>query len=510
MRQTITQRPAIASTAPVPSIWQLRTLFEADAGIADVNQVVELDGNQTIGIGRQDDGGSPSAPDGLLGFAPTEAAGLVRWLGIADGMVSRRQAVVVMTTSGPKLRDSHSKNGTWINGERLTPGGERTLASGDLVQVGHSFLMCRCEPPVYGDPGADPEGDATSRALASMRGVSLGMARLRAELPSLARLRSRVLVLGESGSGKEEVAQALGQLARHFAGLRGVRPAAAEPLVVIDCSALASNLIESELFGHRKGAFTGATNDHIGAFERAKGGTVFLDEIGELPLDLQPKLLRVLEQKEVRRVGDSVMRPVDVQVVAATHRDLDAACRAGRFREDLLARLAGAVLRLPPLRERREDVLLLARHFAGPDLRLSFRLVSAMLAYDWPLNVRELRNLMVDELPRGEEHVLRRLSGEGTRAPSKPPSPAAQPADGIPPAATGRGRPSHAPGDAPPTREALAELLQSHQGNLSLLERLTGYSRRHLRRLASQEYGLNLDAYRSSPGPEVPAVRVQK
>ena len=512
MRQTITQRPALASTTPVPSIWQLRTLYEADSGIADAAQVVELGGHQTVAIGRQEDAGSPSAPDWLApGASGSEGSGPARWIGLADGMVSRRQAMVGMTPGGPRLRDSHSKNGTWINGERLPAGGERTLSSGDIVQVGHSFLMCRCEPPVFGDPGADAAGDASSRAMASIRGVSLGIARLRAELTGLARLRSRVLVLGESGTGKEEVAQALGQLARHFAAMRGLRPPAADSLVVIDCSALAPNLIESELFGHRKGAFTGATNDHIGAFERAKGGTVFLDEIGELPLDLQPKLLRVLEQKEVRRVGDSVMRPVDVQVVAATNRDLEASCQAGRFREELLARLAGAVLRLPPLRERREDILLLARHFAGPDLRLSVRLVNAMLTYDWPLNVRELRNLMVDELPRGEEHVLRRLSSERPRSVSTPPSAESRPSDPSALLGSNKRRPAHGPSDAPPSREAMAELLQNHHGNLSLLERVTGYSRRHLRRLASEDYGLDLDAYRSAAAPPAPSdLRAQK
>ena len=497
MRQTITQRPALVNTAPIPSLWQLRTLYEAEAGIAEPAQVVELACSQIVDIGRQDDGEHPSQPPALGAPSGVGAMRSARWIGLADGMVSRRQAVVSLGATGPTLRDSHSKNGTWVNGERLPSGAERALQCGDLIQVGHSFLLVRCEPPVFGDPGADPHGDANSRALAGIRGVSLGMARLRAELPGLARLRSRVLVLGESGTGKEEVAQALGLLARQAAAARGGRSLAAEPLAVIDCSALAPNLIESELFGHRKGAFTGATSDHIGAFERARGGTVFLDEIGELPLDLQPKLLRVLEQKEVRRVGDSIVRPVDVQVVAATNRDLDAACQAGRFREELLARLAGAVLRLPPLRERREDILLLARHFAGPSLQLSTRLVLALLTYDWPLNVRELRNLMVDELPRGEEHVLRRLCAERPRAAS-PLSAEAAAVGAASDVNAGKRRAPHGPGEAPPSREAMAELLKHHQGNLSLIERVTGYSRRHLRRLASQDYGLDLSSFRGS------------
>ena len=334
-----------------------------------------------------------------------------------------------------------------------------------------------------------------------MLGKSEPMQRVFRLVEKVADYKTTVLVEGESGTGKELVAEAVHQHSKRKDG----------PLVVFDCSAVAPNLIESELFGHVKGAFTGAVVARAGAFERAQGGTLFLDEMGELPLDLQPKLLRVLEQKEVRRVGDSVMRPVDVQVVAATNRDLEASCQAGRFREELLARLAGAVLRLPPLRERREDILLLARHFAGPDLRLSVRLVNAMLTYDWPLNVRELRNLMVDELPRGDEHVLRRLSSERPRSVSTPPSAESRPSDPSALLGSNKRRPAHGPSDAPPSREAMAELLQNHHGNLSLLERVTGYSRRHLRRLASEDYGLDLDAYRSAAAPPAPSdLRAQK
>ena len=501
MRQTITQRPVMTGMTAIPSLWQLRTLYEGEVGVADSTQVIELGRRQLIGIGRREDwvGDESWGESGDVASVPT------RHLGLDDGMVSRRHALLRVGSDGPVLQDIGSKNGTLVNGERLLPGQERRLLSGDVLQVGHSFLICRCEPPVFGDPGADPHGDAQSQALTGLLGVSLGISRLRAELPSLARLRSRVLVLGESGTGKEEVAQALASLARLSRcatgpGARPQRPAGGEPLVVIDCSALANNLIESELFGHKRGAFTGATADHIGAFERADGGTVFLDEVGELPLELQPKLLRVLEQREVRRVGDTVVRPVDVQVIAATNRDLEAASRAGRFREELLARLAGAVLRLPPLRERREDILLLARHFVGPKLRISPQLVAALLSHDWPLNVRELRNLMVDELPRGEVQVLRRLAHKRPVLDAGGENPTPGSNHSGPPAELPR-RPAHAPGETPPSREALDGLLRDHKGNLSLLERLTGYSRRHLRRLASVDYGLDLQSYRDPSTP---------
>jgi DNA-binding NtrC family response regulator len=500
MRQTITQRPVLTGFTSIPSLWQLRTLYEGDVGVAGPTQVLELGRRQSVGLGRREDW---AEGDASWGEAGSESMVPTRCLGLDDGMVSRRHAFLRMTGDGPLLQDTGSKNGTLVNGERLPAGQERRLASGDIVQVGYSFLICRCEPPVFGDPGVDCAADQQSRALSGLLGVSLGVSRLRAELPSLARLRSRVLVLGESGTGKEEVAQALAALARIERlgpGGRSSRPLTGEPLVVIDCSALAHNLIESELFGHKRGAFTGATGDHVGAFERADGGTVFLDEIGELPLELQPKLLRVLEQREVRRVGDTVVRPVDVQVIAATNRDLEAACRLGRFREELLARLAGAVLRLPPLRERREDILLLARHFVGARLRLSPQLVASMLSYDWPLNIRELRNLMVDELPRGEEQVLRRLRVKRPISESHvvQPAPAPEP---KPAPDTGR-RPGHAPGEQPPSREVLDGLLRDCRGNLSQLERVTGYSRRHLRRLASDDYGLDLQSYREPvPAP---------
>lgn len=500
MRQTITQRPVLTGFTSIPSLWQLRTLYEGDVGVAGPTQVLELGRRQSVGLGRREDW---AEGDASWGEAGSESMVPTRCLGLDDGMVSRRHAFLRMTGDGPLLQDTGSKNGTLVNGERLPAGQERRLASGDIVQVGYSFLICRCEPPVFGDPGVDCAADQQSRALSGLLGVSLGVSRLRAELPSLARLRSRVLVLGESGTGKEEVAQALAALARIERlgpGGRSSRPPTGEPLVVIDCSALAHNLIESELFGHKRGAFTGATGDHVGAFERADGGTVFLDEIGELPLELQPKLLRVLEQREVRRVGDTVVRPVDVQVIAATNRDLEAACRLGRFREELLARLAGAVLRLPPLRERREDILLLARHFVGARLRLSPQLVASMLSYDWPLNIRELRNLMVDELPRGEEQVLRRLRVKRPISESHvvQPAPAPEP---KPAPDTGR-RPGHAPGEQPPSREVLDGLLRDCRGNLSQLERVTGYSRRHLRRLASDDYGLDLQSYREPvPAP---------
>jgi len=198
-----------------------------------------------------------------------------------------------------------------------------------------------------------------------------------------------VLVLGETGTGKELVARALHRNSGRAAG----------PFVAVNCAAIPAELMESELFGHVKGAFTGAVHERIGRFREADGGTLFLDEIGDMPLSTQAKILRVLQEREINPVGASRVQPVNVRIVAATHLDLPAAVKAGRFREDLWYRLQVVPLWLPPLRERLGDVLLLAEHFLrllGGDSpkRLSAAAARLLLAHPWPGNVRELRNAM--------------------------------------------------------------------------------------------------------------------
>jgi DNA-binding NtrC family response regulator len=200
-----------------------------------------------------------------------------------------------------------------------------------------------------------------------------------------------VLITGESGTGKELVARFIHQRS----------PRAAARFVAVNCAAIPESLMESELFGHRRGAFTGATEDRRGLFEEADGGTLLLDEVGELPLALQPKLLRALEEGAIRRVGDGQERKVDVRVVAATARELDELVRDGRFRDDLFYRLNVVRLHLPPLRERPEDVPALAAHFLaqaaarqGRSLSLTSRALARLREYPWPGNVRELRNAL--------------------------------------------------------------------------------------------------------------------
>ena len=213
--------------------------------------------------------------------------------------------------------------------------------------------------------------------------------------------RTPVLIVGESGTGKELVARAI-----HFRG-----PLAQTPFVAVDCGALVPTLMESELFGHEKGAFTGALKSKHGLFQAANGGTIFLDEIGELPLEMQAKMLRVLQEKEVRPVGSNERVAVDVRVIAATNRDLEAAYRTGAFRKDLFFRLNVVTVHMPALRERRSDIpalvhCFLDRHAPGENVQVSAAAMKVLLQYDWPGNVRELENAIARALALGDRRNI--------------------------------------------------------------------------------------------------------
>jgi len=237
----------------------------------------------------------------------------------------------------------------------------------------------------------DAAGSGAAAPIASFGCVvarSPAMADVLADLERLAASEVTVTLIGETGTGKDVLARAL-----HKGS-----PRAREPFVVFDCGAVAPNLMESELFGHEKGAFTGAHAEHTGAFERAAGGTLFLDEIGELPLELQPRLLRAIDNRSVRRVGGTRDRHVDARIVAATNRDLAAFVAMKQFRQDLFFRLAAAVVRLPPLRDRRDDIPLLVAELLAElghaSLPIAPEAFEQLCAHRWPGNVRELKNTL--------------------------------------------------------------------------------------------------------------------
>jgi DNA-binding NtrC family response regulator len=241
----------------------------------------------------------------------------------------------------------------------------------------------------------------TEENLDGIIGTSSGMQDVLRMISRLKDTRTAVLISGESGTGKELVARAI-----HFKGAL-----AQEPFVAVDCGALVPTLMESELFGYEKGAFTGATRSKSGLFQAANGGTLFLDEIGELPLEMQTKLLRVLQEKEVRPVGSNDKVNVDVRVIAATNRDLESAYREGTFRKDLYFRLNVVTVHLPPLRERRSDIPMLVHHFLNryapaTHLQVTAAAMKSLLQYDWPGNVRELENCIARGVTLGDQEII--------------------------------------------------------------------------------------------------------
>jgi DNA-binding NtrC family response regulator len=292
-----------------------------------------------------------------------------------DATVSRHHCTITATTKGYLLRDLGSRNGTYVNGVKIETA---YLQSGVELRLGTTTLVF--------DTRADPVRQPISKEthFGEIVGQSTAMRRIFAMLPRVAAADTTVLIEGETGTGKGLLAEAL-----HAASPRGQKP-----FVVVDCGAVSPALFESELFGHERGAFTGAHTTRIGAFEAGHRGTLFIDEIGELPLDLQPKLLRALDRRRIVRVGATAPIEVDVRVIAATNRDLRQEVNRGRFRADLFYRLNIVHMRLPSLSERPEDVPLLIQHLfrerTGREAPAD--LVQRLAVREWPGNVRELRN----------------------------------------------------------------------------------------------------------------------
>ncbi|OJH41219.1 sigma 54-interacting transcriptional regulator [Cystobacter ferrugineus] len=385
---------------------------------------------------------------------------------LPDKTISRQHLRIEVRDEHVLAVDLDSRNGSFCEGLRFS---QMELRPGSVITLGTTELK------------VVPE-DSRERAMplsgrdhfGALVGTSRKMREVFTLLERMAPGGSDVLIQGETGTGKELCAEALHNESKRAKG----------PFIIVDLAGIAPSLIESELFGHVKGAFTGAQSDRAGAFERAAGGTVFLDEVGELPLDLQPRLLRVLERRQVKRVGANDYRTVDMRVVAATHVDLEGAVKANKFRRDLYHRLAVLRVTLPALRERPEDIPLLIDTVLGrmgkPPSALSDQTRALLSQYPWPGNVRELRNVVEQVVNLGEEALPE-----------------------LPPLGAGAEQPSGASTaelDLPfkEAKERLIEgferdylkgLLERCEGNISRASREAGIDRVYLRKLL-RKHGL--------------------
>jgi DNA-binding NtrC family response regulator len=399
----------------------------------------------------------------LLEVGTDRGSGLV----LSDPAVSRKHLVITHAEGRILVRDAQSRNGTFFGGARVH---EIELPIGGVVRLGQTELTVQLR---WYTREVAP---SSARSFGDLFGESVAMREVFAILERGAVADAPILIEGESGTGKELAARSV-----HHASPRGQKP-----YVVFDCGSVPAELAESELFGHKRGAFSGATADRAGAFQRADGGTLCLDEIGELPLDLQPKLLRVLETGVVKPVGEDAPRKVDVRVLASTNRDLLAESRRGRFRSDLYYRLEVVRVRMPPLRRRPEDIPgLVARLLAGklPEGdKITGTNLRKLVAYAWPGNVRELRNLLARAITLAQE-------------PGKPPPPFERLVFNLGPASQA---PATLGAELPgissrvPYKEAKEQLLQSfdqlyvstlldrHHGHVTNAAAAAGLSRKHL------------------------------
>ena len=381
---------------------------------------------------------------------------------IDDPAVSRLHAELDPQPSGLWVRDLESRNGTFVEGVRVS---RACVPDGGKLRLGATDLLVSYAPePV-------PVELWSEGRFGPLVGASVAMRELFARLARVARSEATVLIQGETGTGKELAAQAI-----HDASAR-----AGEPFVIIDCAALPENLLEAELFGHTRGAFTGAVEARAGAIESADGGTVFLDEVGELPLSMQPKLLRVLESRTVRRVGESTHRPVDVRFISATNRDLRTMVNTRAFREDLYFRLAVLPVTIPPLRERPGDIVSLVHHFLPKESlgAVTPQVLREICGRPWLGNVRELRNFVDRALALGPQEALA-LSGSVAGAGAEdglrlPPEMCALPYKEV------RERALNAI-----ERDYVKGLLVRHDRNISAAAEAAGLNRGYLYRLVSK------------------------
>jgi transcriptional regulator with GAF, ATPase, and Fis domain len=398
--------------------------------------------------------------------------------------VSRQHAEIVRERGAWLLRDRKSTNGTFVDGYRVS---EARLEHGQEIRMGDAILKfvaadIEGHAPYRIDgslaPGATRQGGAVAGLIGGyqMDRVARQIELVAREAPGKTPLS--VLLLGESGTGKEVVAQAIHRESNRRGDFRAV-----------NCAALPKDLVESELFGYRRGAFSGAIRDKPGLIRTAHRGTLLLDEIGDMPLDAQAKLLRVLQSKELFPLGATEPEPVDVRIIGATHRNLDQLLKEGHFRQDLYARLNEYHLSLPPLRERKEDIFMLLSEFyhrhGGQNLRVTFPFMMALYHYDWPYNVRELEScakrcvVLSEGKPLSEEmltdDIAREMADYGHEF-----------------------APANADRDEPvaPTRDELIQLLERHQGNVAAVGRDLGKARMQIHRWLKR-HAIDIDNYRS-------------
>jgi DNA-binding NtrC family response regulator len=382
---------------------------------------------------------------------------------LTDPTVSRHHCVIAASADGFRLRDMGSKNGTRLATYRVEAA---HLRPGAILELGASTVRVDALEDDIREPLSEEE------TWGRMLGRSEAMRRIFAILPRLAAAESTILLEGETGTGKTLLAEAIHQASRRGRG----------PFVVVDCGAIPPTLIESELFGHVRGAFTDAQASRAGAFESAHGGTVFLDEIGELPLDMQPKLLRAIEDRTVRRLGANEPVRLDVRLIAATNRDLRAEVNRGAFRSDLFYRLNTVRMRIPPLRERREDIPLMVDHFheqitgspAPPEL------IADLQRHSWPGNVRELRSAVERAVLLGDPTLWDEIASVNTT-----PQPAAAPIEFD---ASMSFRVAKERAVAMWERAWIGELVRRAGGNLSRAAREARMDRNHLRELVRRHH----------------------
>jgi DNA-binding NtrC family response regulator len=389
---------------------------------------------------------------------------------VPDRWMSSSHARLSRAADHWTLQDAGSKNGTFVNGLSCE---STALSDGDLIELGHTFFIFREAMPTteHGPRSLDTH---ELRPAASLATLVPKLQEQFAKLEAIAPSPVSVVIHGESGTGKELVAQAIHNLSRRSGAL-----------VAVNCAALPQTLVESELFGYRKGAFSGATEDRTGLIRSADHGTLFLDEIGDLPASAQAVFLRVLQESEVVPVGATRPVKVDIRLLAATHRDLEALVAENRFRADLLARIAGFTLWLPTLRERREDLglligVLLRRHFSDRAERISFssEAARAILLYNWPLNVRELEKCLTAAVVLArfgtveEAHLpgpLRAWAREGPAA------------DTVAAAGEKLAAPQLSESDQR-RRDDIVALLREHNGNITSVARALGKGRFQVQR----------------------------